>query len=316
MNDQSYQPPITALRAFVAVAKHLHFGSAAAELGVSQPSLSQALAGLEAGLGLKLVERTTRRVMLTAEGRRLLGSAIAACDAVDDFLLDAAGDLDPLSGTMRLGLIPTIAPYILPRVLRGLGDHRPGLDLLVVEDQTERLLGQLREGALDAAILALPASAPGIGEIPMYTEDFVLALPQGHPLADKKRLSPKLLNDLPLLLLDEGHCLRDQALEVCQLAGVSPDVRQTRAASLTTAVQCVEGGLGVTLIPQTAVAVETASGELATAQFARPRPGRRIGLVYRESSGRGDAYRELAAEIAELVEKSGAVELTGQIVVD
>ena len=309
MNDQTYQPPITALRAFVAVAKHLHFGSAAADLGVSQPSLSQSLAGLETGLGLKLVERTTRRVMLTAEGRRLLGSAIAACDAVDDFLLDAAGDLDPLSGSVRLGLIPTIAPYILPRVLHGLADTRPGLEPLVVEDQTDRLLGQLREGALDAAVLALPANAPGIGEIPMYSEDFVLALPQGHPLADRKSLAPELLEDLPLLLLDEGHCLRDQALEVCQLAGVSPDVRQTRAASLTTAVQCVEGGLGVTLIPQTAVAVETASGDLATAEFSQPRPGRRIGLVYRESSGRGEAYRQLADEIARLVAASGAVRL-------
>lgn len=311
MTDQSYQPPITALRAFVSVAKHLHFGSAAAELGVSQPSLSQALAGLEAGLGLRLVERTTRRVMLTAEGRRLLGSAIAVCDAVDDFLLDAAGDLDPLSGTLRLGLIPTIAPYILPRVLHGLADRRPALDLLVVEDQTDRLLGQLRDGALDAAVLALPAGAPGIGEIPMYAEDFVLALPQGHPLAGRKRLSPKMLEDLPLLLLDEGHCLRDQALEVCQLAGVSPDLRQTRAASLTTAVQCVEGGLGVTLIPQTAVAVETAAGGLATAEFARPRPGRTIGLVYRESSGRGEAYRALAADIAELVADGGAVTPVG-----
>lgn len=312
MSDQSYQPPITALRVFVAIAKHLHFGAAAADLGVSQPSLSQALAGLESGLGLKLVERTTRRVMLTAEGRRLLGSAIVACDAVDDFLLDAAGDLDPLSGTVRLGFIPTVAPYILPRVLRGLGEQRPELELLVVEDQTDRLLGQLREGAIDAAILALPANAPGIGEIPMYFVDFVLAVPTGHPLADQTRLAPKLLEDLPLLLLDEGHCLRDQALDVCQAAGVSPNVRPTRAASLTTAVQCVEGGLGVTLIPRTAVAVETASGGLATAEFSHPRPGRRIGLVYRESSGRGEAYRQLASEIAALVAESGDVELTLQ----
>ncbi|MGB3887539.1 hydrogen peroxide-inducible genes activator [Gordonia sp. (in: high G+C Gram-positive bacteria)] len=312
MNDQSYQPPVTALRAFVAVAKHLHFGTAAAALGVSQPSLSQSLAGLEAGLGLKLVERTTRRVMLTAEGRRLLGSAIAVCDTVDDFMHDAAGDLDPLTGTIRLGLIPTIAPYILPRLLKGLGQRRPDLNLLVVEDQTDRLLGQLRDGALDAAILALPAGAPGMGELPMYNEDFVLALPQGHPLAGQEALAPKMLEDLPLMLLDEGHCLRDQALEVCQLAGISPDVRQTRAASLTTAVQCVEGGLGVTLIPKTAVAVETAAGGLATAEFSVPRPGRRIGLVYRESSGRGEAYRQLADDIAELVDASGAVTVETQ----
>ncbi|WOC14387.1 hydrogen peroxide-inducible genes activator [Gordonia sp. MP11Mi] len=307
MSDQSYQPSIGGLRAFVAVAKKLHFGSAATELGVSQPSLSQALAGLETGLGLQLVERTTRRVMLTPEGARLLPAAIAACDAVDDFLLDAAGDLDPLSGRLRLGIIPTIAPYILPRVLRGLALRRPELDLLVIEDQTDRLLGQLRDGSLDAAVLALPAGIAGIGEITMYHEDFVLALPSGHPLAGRRRLSPALLADLPLLLLDEGHCMRDQALEVCQRAGVDPDLQQTRAASLTTAVQCVEGGLGVTLIPATAVGVETAAGSLAVAEFAKPRPGRRIGLVYRESSGRADSYRTLAADITAVVAQSGDV---------
>ncbi|MCF8606255.1 hydrogen peroxide-inducible genes activator [Gordonia sp. HY442] len=307
MSNQSYQPSIGGLRAFVAVAKKLHFGSAATELGVSQPSLSQALAGLETGLGLQLVERTTRRVMLTPEGTRLLPAAIAACDAVDDFRLDAAGDLDPLSGRLRLGIIPTIAPYILPRVLRGLSLRRAELDLLVIEDQTDRLLRQLRDGSLDAAVMALPAGMPGIGEITMYDEDFVLALPTGHPLAGRKRLSPALLADLPLLLLDEGHCMRDQALDVCQRAGVDPDLQQTRAASLTTAVQCVEGGLGVTLIPATSVGVETAAGGLAVAEFVRPRPGRRIGLVYRESSGRADAYRTLAQDITAVVAQSGDV---------
>ena len=308
MNDQSYQPSIGGLRAFVAVAKKLHFGSAATDLGVSQPSLSQALRGLESGLGVQLVERTTRRVMLTAEGRRLLPSAMAACDAVDNFLSDAADENDPLRGPLRLGLIPTIAPYLLPRLLRGLPDRRPELDLRVVEDQTARLLEQLREGTLDAAVLALPANAPGIGEIVMYDEDFVLAVPSGHALAGRRRLAPSALADLPLLLLDEGHCLRDQALDVCQVAGVNPDLRQTRAASLTTAVQCVEGGLGVTLIPRTAVAVETASGGLATAEFSTPRPGRRIGLVFRTSSGRGAAYAELAADIAGLAAESGDVD--------
>lgn len=307
MSDQSYQPPVGALRAFVAVARRLHFGSAATDLGVSQPSLSQALAGLEAGLGVQLVERTTRRVMLTAEGRRLLPSAMAACDAVDNFLAEAAGGDGLLGGPLRLGLIPTIAPYVLPGLLRGLSARRPELELQVVEDQTLRLLEQLREGSLDAAVLALPAGAPGIGEIPMYDEDFVLAVPAGHRLAGRTRLAPSALAELPLLLLDEGHCLRDQALEVCQVAGVDPDLRQTRAASLTTAVQCVEGGLGVTLIPRTSVAVETASGGLATAEFTAPRPGRRIGLVYRISSGRGAAYADLAADLAAVVVAGGGV---------
>ncbi|MEP9391432.1 hydrogen peroxide-inducible genes activator [Gordonia sp. VNQ95] len=307
MADKTYQPSLAGLRAFVALARTHHFGSAAAELGVSQPSLSQALAGLENGLGRKLIERTTRRVFLTPEGRTLLDRAIAVTDAADEFLAAAAGADDPLVGTLRLGLIPTVAPYILPTVLRGLPEQLPDLGLRVVEDQTARLLAALRDGSLDVAILALPADAPGIAEIPMYDEDFVLALPSGHPLAGRKRVDPSTLAELPLLLLDEGHCLRDQALEVCRLAGVSPDLGQTRAASLATAVQCVEGGLGVTLIPDTAVESETAGGELATARFSVPRPGRRVGLVYRESSGRDEAYRRLAGVIADLIGAGGSV---------
>ena len=305
MSDKSYHPSLTGLRAFVALARRRHFGSAAAELGISQPSLSQALAGLEAGLGTTLIERTTRRVFLTADGEALLAKAIAVTDAVDEFVAEASGTGDPLSGTLRLGLIPTVAPYILPTVLRGLATELPALDLRVIEDQTARLLEALREGSLDAAVLALPVDGRGLAEVAMYDEDFVLALPAGHPLAGRTRVDPEALADLPLLLLDEGHCLRDQALEVCRLAGVQPDVGHTRAASLATAVQCVEGGLGVTLIPTTAIESETASGDLATASFARPRPGRRIGLVFRESSGRADAYRRLAGIIGALVTDVG-----------
>ncbi|GAA1480563.1 hydrogen peroxide-inducible genes activator [Gordonia sinesedis] len=305
MSDKSYQPTVTGLRAFVTLARRRHFGSAASELGISQPSLSQALATLEAGLGATLIERTTRRVLLTPEGEALLDRAIAVTDAVDQFLAAAAGAGDPLTGTVRLGLIPTVAPYVLPTVLRGLAAELPDLTLRVVEDQTARLLDALRAGSLDAAVLALPAAVAGLAEIPMYDEDFVLALPAGHALAGRTRVDPEALADLPLLLLDEGHCLRDQALEVCRLAGVRPDLGHTRAASLATAVQCVEGGLGVTLIPQTAVDVETAGGELATATFARPRPGRRIGLVFRESAGRTEAYRRLAGIIGALVTDVG-----------
>lgn len=313
MPDRTYQPSLAGLRSFVALARTHHFGAAASELGVSQPSLSQALAGLEAGLGRKLIERTTRRVFLTPEGQGLLARAIAVTDAADEFLAAAAGADDPLVGTLRVGLIPTVAPYILPTVLHGLPGHLPDLDIRVVEDQTARLLGSLREGSLDVAILALPAEAAGIAEIPMYDEDFVLALPTGHPLAGRRRVNPSTLAELPLLLLDEGHCLRDQALEVCRLAGVSPDLGQTRAASLATAVQCVEGGLGVTLIPDTAVESETAGGELATARFSSPRPGRRIGLVYRQSSGREQAYQRLAGVIAGLVGASGAVRVVAPV---
>ena len=301
MTDKIYQPTIAGLRAFVAVAEKQQFSSAATTLGVSQSTLSQALAALETGLGAQLLERSTRRVFLTTEGRQLLPRALAVVEAVDAFTAAAAGAADPLQASMRLGLIPTVAPYVLPTLLGGLAEQLPSLTLRVIEDQTERLLALLREGALDAALIALPAKAAGVTAIPIYDEDFVLALPPEHPLSGKRRVPTTALAELPLLLLDEGHCLRDQALDVCRTAGVRAELANTRAASLATAVQCVSGGLGVTLIPQSAVPVEAARSRLGLAQFAAPRPGRRIGLVFRSSSGRDESYRQLAAMIGELI---------------
>ncbi|OBK10323.1 hydrogen peroxide-inducible genes activator [Mycobacterium asiaticum] len=301
MTDKSFQPTLAGLRAFVAVAEKQHFGSAATALGVSQSTLSQALASLEAGLGTRLVERSTRSVRVTTEGIRLLPLARAAVEAADTFTTTAAGVSDPLQGSIRLGFIPTVAPYVLPTVLSGLASRLPDLTVRVVEDQTDRLLLVLREGVLDAALIALPADTSGVTEIPIYAEDFVLALPPGHRLAGKSRVPAATLAELPLLLLDEGHCLRDQALDVCRSAGIQAELADTRAASLTTAVQCVAGGLGVTLIPDSAVSVEATRGGVALARFGAPRPGRRIGLVFRSSSGRDDSYQRLARIIGELV---------------
>lgn len=301
MTDTNYQPTLAGLRAFAAVAEKHHFSLAASGLGLSQSTLSQALSSLEAGLGVQLIERSTRRVFLTAEGEQLLAYAHAVLDAASQFSAAAAGVADPLQGTLRLGLIPTVAPYVLPAVLAGLSEQLPDLRLRVIEDQTERLLTGLREGAVDAAVMALPADVSGVTEIPIYDEDFVLALPPGHALAGKRRVPPTALADLPLLLLDEGHCLRDQTLEICRNAGVRAELATTRAASLATAVQCVNGGLGVTLIPQTAVAVEAERNGLALAYFAPPQPGRRIGLVFRTSSGRDESYRRLASIIGDVV---------------
>jgi LysR family hydrogen peroxide-inducible transcriptional activator len=311
MTDRNYQPTIAGLRAFVAIAEKHHFSSAAASLGVSQSTLSQALSALEAGLGVQLIERSTRRVFLTAEGGQLLPRAQAALEAVTAFATAAAGSSDPLQGTVRLGLIPTVAPYVLPTVLAGLADRLPELSLRVVEDQTERLLAALRDGGLDAALVALPSGAKGVTEIAIYEEDFVLALPPAHPLTGNRRVSPTALAQLPLLLLDEGHCLRDQALDICHRAGVRAELANTRAASLATAVQCVTGGLGVTLIPQTAVSVEVQRSRLGLAQFAAPRPGRRIGLVFRASSDREVPYRRLAGLLGELIGAEEVVRLVG-----
>ena len=174
MTDKTYQPTIAGLRAFVAIAEKQHFGSAATALGVSQSTLSQALSALETGVGVQLIERSTRRVFLTAEGTQLLPQAQAVIEAATAFTAAAAGSSDPLQGSIRLGLIPTVAPYVLPTLLAGLADRLPALDLRLVEDQTERMLTGLREGSVDAALIALPAQSGGITEIPIYDEDFVL----------------------------------------------------------------------------------------------------------------------------------------------
>jgi LysR family hydrogen peroxide-inducible transcriptional activator len=289
---------VSGLRAFVAVAEHRRFHAAATAVGVSQPSLSQALATLETTIGLRLVERQRRKIMLTPDGAQLLPLAQTTLDAYDDFCTAAAGRGDPLAGPLHLGMIPTVAPYVLPAVLPGLAGRYPDLTLTLVEDQTARLLEALHDGRIDVALLALPV--PGVVEVPMYDEDFVLALPAGHHLSGRTDLPLSVLDDLLLLLLDEGHCLRNQSLAACQRAGVHPTTDSTRATSLPTVVRCVAGNLGVTLLPATAVAAETATGALTAAAFADP-PGRRIGLVHRAQSGRDSAYRELATTITSLV---------------
>ncbi|RVW03528.1 hydrogen peroxide-inducible genes activator [Rhodococcus spongiicola] len=293
MADGTYQPTLSQLRAFVAVAEYRHFGTAASRLNVSQPTLSQALASLENGLGVQLIERSTRRVLVTAAGEQLLTQAKLILDAADGFVAAAAGVGDSLVGPLRIGLIPTVAPYVLPAVLSALGREMPALVPQVIEDQTARLLESLRAGVIDVAVMALPSETSGLIEIPLYKEDFVLVLPSGHPLAGRGDLPLDVLDELPLLLLDEGHCLRDQTLDLCRSVDAHPLSGDTRATSLATVVQCVAGGLGVTLVPDSAVPVETRRGDLASARFAEPVPGRTIGLVFRASSGRAEEYRKL-----------------------
>ena len=298
VSDQTYQPTLSQLRAFVAIAEYRHFGTAAARLSVSQPTLSQGLASLENGLGLQLIERSTRRVLVTAAGKKLLPQAMATLEAADRFVASASGS--GLSGTLRVGLIPTAAPYVLPTLLPELRRRLPTLVPHVIEDQTARLLDSLRGGTLDVALIALPSEAAGLVEIPLYTEGFVLVTPPGHALSGRRDLTPAALEDLPLLLLDEGHCLRDQTLDLCRSQDVRPSpVGDTRAASLSTAVQCVAGGLGVTLVPEMAVTAETERAPLDVARFAPPVPGRTLGLVFRGSTTRTEDYEQLAEIIRE-----------------
>ncbi|EOM78234.1 LysR family transcriptional regulator [Rhodococcus rhodnii] len=298
MPDQSYQPTLSQLRAFVTVAEFRHFGTAAAHLNVSQPTLSQALAALESGLGVRLIERSTRRVMVTTTGNHLLGYAKAVLDASDAFVTAADGVGEGLTGPIRIGLIPTVAPYLLPAMLPAMHEALPSVTPRIVEDRTARLLESLRSGLLDVAVLALPSEQHGVTEIPLYDEDFVIVTPAAHEFAGRREVAVDALDGLPLLLLDEGHCLRDQALDLCRSVDARPVARDTRATSLSTVIQCVAGGLGVTLVPDSAVGVETARAQLGTARFGDPAPGRTIGLVFRASSARADDYAALAEIVA------------------
>ncbi|CAB4909964.1 MAG: LysR family transcriptional regulator [Actinobacteria bacterium] len=285
---------VVQLRAFIAIAQTTHFGEAAALIGVSQPTLSQALSTLEANLDVQLIERNPRKVLVTTAGAKLLPLAQQAVNAMDA-VVQAAQPARWLSGPMRLGVIPTIAPYLLPSVLRILQREAPDLEIAVHEDQTWRLIEALKRGDIDVAILALPTSEPGLHEIPMYVEDFVLALPAKSDLAGRVDVDPKTLASLHLLLLDEGHCLRDQALDVCAQAGAHQAGNDpARASSLATIVQLVSAGLGATLLPATAVSVEARGAALGIAHFKAPAPGRRIGLVFRSSTRRDEELEDLA----------------------
>ncbi|WP_437047138.1 LysR substrate-binding domain-containing protein [Streptomyces sp. enrichment culture] len=294
------QPSLAQLRAFAAVAEHLHFRDAAAAIGMSQPALSGAVSALEETLGVTLLERTTRKVLLSTAGERLAVRAKAVLAEVGALMEEAEAVRAPFTGVLRLGVIPTVAPYLLPTVLRLVHERYPALDLQVHEEQTASLLDGLTGGRLDLLLLAVPLGVPGVTELPLFDEDFVLVTPLDHPLGGREGISRSALRELKLLLLDEGHCLRDQALEICREAGREDVPATTTAAGLSTLVQLVAGGLGVTLLPRTAVRVETTrSSQLLTGFFADPAPGRRIALAMRTGAARGAEYEELAAALRE-----------------
>lgn len=308
MGNKEYKPTIAQLRTFVTVAEHKHFVSAANKLGISQPSLSQALAALESGLGIQLIERSTRRVIVTPIGEQLLPFAKATLEAADAFVAHSRGAGGELAGPLNIGIIPTVAPYILPTLLTLIAEEFPELEPRIVENQTESLLQRLRDGHIDVAVLATPTGATGVTEIPLYDEAFAIVTNPDNPLAGRGDLTLDALRDLELLLLDDGHCLRDQIVELCQLAEVdrSPGAQSaTRAASLTTVVQLVVAGLGSTLVPMSAVATECARPGIAVAAFADGVEAKRtVGLVMRSSSRRQQEFARLGELITRAFEKA------------
>ncbi len=294
------QPSLAQLRAFAAVAEHLHFRDAAAAIGMSQPALSGAVSALEDVLGVTLVERTTRKVLLSPAGERIAVRARAVLDEVGALVEEAEAVRAPFTGVLRLGVIPTVAPYLLPTVLRLVHERYPDLDLQVHEEQTSSLIEGLGAGRLDLLLLAVPLGVPGVTELPLFDEDFVLVTPLDHWLGGREGIPREALRELNLLLLDEGHCLRDQALDICREAGRDDAPVATTAAGLSTLVQLVAGGLGVTLLPRTAVSVETSrSSQLLTGYFAEPAPTRRVAFAMRTGAARAAEYRELASALRE-----------------
>ncbi|MET9661229.1 hydrogen peroxide-inducible genes activator [Streptomyces sp. NPDC006510] len=295
------QPSLSQLRAFVAVAEYLHFRDAAAAIGMSQPALSGAVSALEEALGVQLIERTTRKVLLSPAGERLAVRARAVLEAVGELMEEAEAVRAPFTGVLRLGVIPTVAPYLLPTVLRLVHERYPELDLQVHEEQTSSLLEGLAAGRLDLLLLAVPLGVPGVTELPLFDEDFVLVMGKDHWLGGRADIPREALRELPLLLLDEGHCLRDQALDICREAGRTEGAPvTTTAAGLSTLVQLVAGGLGVTLLPRTAVTVETGRNDaLATGYFAEPAPSRRVALGMRTGAARHEEFEEFAAALRE-----------------
>jgi LysR family hydrogen peroxide-inducible transcriptional activator len=277
------------LKYLVALADTGHFGRAAQRTFVSQPTLSAQLKKLEEYLGVKLVERHPKNVQLTEVGKEIVARARRMLSEGDEIVALARNNTDPLSGKLKVALIPTIGPYLLPRVMQKLRKALPQLGLMLYEHQTEELLKRLREGEIDLGILALPVDQDGLESRRLYREEFTVALPSDSALAQKPTIKAADLKGQTLLLLEDGHCLRDQALEVCSRVDVR-EAEDFRATSLETLRHMVVAGLGVTLMPE--LAVESPFGSqrgLVIRQFAKPAPARTVGAVWRKSTTRGAA---------------------------
>jgi LysR family hydrogen peroxide-inducible transcriptional activator len=294
------------LKYLVALADTGHFGRAAERTFVSQPTLSAQLKKLEEYLGVKLVERQPKNVQLTEVGRQVVVRARRMLDEGDEIVALARSNTDPYSGKLKLALIPTIGPYLLPRVMQKIRKGLPNLGLMLYEYQTEPLLKRLRDGELDVGILALPVQPDGLESRKLYDEAFTVALPNNHPLAEKSSVKIHDLKGHTLLLLEDGHCLRDQALEVCSRVDVR-EAEDFRATSLETLRQMVVAGLGVTLMPE--MAVETPFGSqrgMTIRQFAKPAPTRTVGAVWRKSCTRSAAVNAVCDIVDGVISKSAA----------
>jgi LysR family hydrogen peroxide-inducible transcriptional activator len=285
------------LRYLCALAETLHFGRAASVCGVTQSTLSAGIQEVEALLGASLVERTKRRVLLTPLGHEVVERARRILRESEDLVDLARAAKEPLSGELRLGVIPTIGPYLLPRVLPALQEAYPKLRLYLREEQTGPLVAQLSEGRLDALVLALPYDIGELETTSLGRDELVLVCRADHPLAAKKTIAAADLEDEQVLLLEDGHCLRSQSLRACQLSGAERH-EVFQGTSLRTLVPMVGNGLGVTLLPRMALETELPrDGRLVARPLATPAGAREIVLAWRRTSARASEYRLLAEKL-------------------
>lgn len=285
------------LRYFEALTHHRHFGRAADACAISQPALSMQIKELEESLGTPLFERSARHLRLTGFGETFAERVRDILRAVDELGDLARAARDQIAGRLRIGVIPTIAPYLLPTIIDRAKRLYPELDIHVRETVTPKLIEDLSAGRLDTAIVALPVSEPSLTEVALFTENFVLVRPGND--ADKQVPSRENLREMRLLLLEEGHCFRDQALSFCDMHSSQPR-ELLDGSSLTTLVQMVGAGIGVTLIPEMAVPVETRSAKVSVARFNGAQPSRTIGMIWRKTS---PLSRQLA-QISDVVRQS------------
>ncbi len=284
------------LRYLVAVAEQRHFGRAADACYVSQPTLSTQIKKLEGFLGVQLIERSHKQAMLTAAGKLVVERARHILTEVDDMVALCRASHDPLAGELRLGLIPTFAPYLLPHLVPALKQELPRLRPLLYEDQTARILERLQRGELDAGMMAVPVEGQGLQCEELFEEPFVLALPADHPLGSRPEVRLEDLKELRVLLLDEGHCLREQALDICNLVGARRE-EEFRATSMETLRQMVASGAGVTLLPILAAMANATipnRNAIILRAFADPTPQRRMAIYWRKGSAREEAIRAIA----------------------
>jgi LysR family hydrogen peroxide-inducible transcriptional activator len=291
---------LTELRYIVAVARERHFGRAAEACFVSQPTLSVAVKKLEEELGLPLFERGPGEVTVTPAGSRVVEQAQRVLEEASRIKEIAAAGRDPLAGTLRLGAIYTIGPYLLPKLIPILRKNAPTMQLLIQENFTHRLAEMLKSGEVDAILIALPFEEPGVATQALYDEPFFVAVPKGHPWEARKKVSSDELLQESLLLLGEGHCFRDQVLDICHTVRSrdrSAVSRTVEGGSLETIRQMVAGGVGVTVLPATSVSPGSNSELIRVLPFARPAPTRRVALAWRRSFPRPEAIEALRKSI-------------------